>query len=250
MFQAQARATAQRRKVDEGCPKCGTLDVQYRTSLRTTGLISRLNCVLVGHGFRGNQRDVAAALRREEPIGRPVALLNGWMKGFSGSCTSTCVEKSWRGCEPTEGLRMPGGRRHACPNRLSTRFFPVQRRSQPRPSLIWMALRSLSKEGISTSQTRPPNEVVKVSSHRKGFGKPINENDDPILHRLVLASHGRMLYEFETFSQLMRAAKKMSSGTSSRFSSRFPLTPLQDFVHFMNVVLFTGTSVSGTCSLV
>ena len=69
-----------------------------------------------------------------------------------------------------------------------------------------------------------PNEMVKVSSHRKGFGGPINENDDPILHPLVLASRGRKLYEFTTFSQLMRAAKKMSSGTHGIFSLCFRLT--------------------------
>jgi len=69
-----------------------------------------------------------------------------------------------------------------------------------------------------------PNEMVKVSSHRKGFGAPINENDDPVLHRLVLASRGRMLNEFTTFSQLMRAAKKMSSGKHDIFSLRFRLT--------------------------
>ena len=69
-----------------------------------------------------------------------------------------------------------------------------------------------------------PNEMVKVSSHRKGFGGPINENDDPVLHRLVLASRGGKLYEFTTFSQLMRAAKKMNSGTHDIFSSCFPLT--------------------------
>ena len=69
-----------------------------------------------------------------------------------------------------------------------------------------------------------PNEMVKVSNHRKGFGRPINENDDPILHRLVLASHGLKLYEFTTFSQLMRAAKKMSSGTHGIFSICFRLT--------------------------
>jgi hypothetical protein len=69
-----------------------------------------------------------------------------------------------------------------------------------------------------------PNEMVKVSSHRKGFGKPINESDDPVLHRLVLASHGQKLYEFVTFSQLMRAAKKMNSGTLGRFAQHSFLT--------------------------
>jgi len=70
-----------------------------------------------------------------------------------------------------------------------------------------------------------PNEVIKVSSHRKGFGKPINEKDDPVLHRLVLASHGCKLYEFRTFSQLMRAAKKMNSGMLSILAQYFLLTP-------------------------
>jgi hypothetical protein len=37
------------------------------------------------------------------------------------------------------------------------------------------------------------NEVIKVLSHRKRFGTPINENDDSVLHRLVLAGHGRKL---------------------------------------------------------
>ena len=103
-------------------------------------------------------------------------------------------------------------------------------------------------EGGDIYDPQQPNEVVKVSSHRKGFGQPIDENDDPVLHRLVLASHGRKLYEFETFTQLMLAAKKMSSGTRSRFYLRFFLTLLQDFGHFMTVVLLTGTSVSVICS--
>jgi len=105
-------------------------------------------------------------------------------------------------------------------------------------------------DGGDIYDPQQPNEVVKVSSHRKGFGGPINENDDPVLHRLVLASRGCKLYEFTTFSQLMRAAKKMNSGTCNLFSLRFPLTLLQDFGHFMSVVLFTGTSVLVTCSLV
>jgi hypothetical protein len=71
-------------------------------------------------------------------------------------------------------------------------------------------------DGGDIVDPQQPNEVTKVSSHRKGFGKAINENDDPVLHRLVLASHGRKLYEFDTFSQLMRAAKKMNSGMLSR----------------------------------
>ena len=105
-------------------------------------------------------------------------------------------------------------------------------------------------DGGDIYDPQQPNEMVKVSSHRKGFGGPIDENDDPVLHRLVLASHGRKLYEFTTFSQLMRAAKKMNCGTFGRFSLRLPLTVLQDFGHFMTVVLFTGTSVLVTCSLV
>ena len=79
-------------------------------------------------------------------------------------------------------------------------------------------------DGGDIYDPQQPNEMVKVSSHRKGFGGPIDENDDPVLHRLVLASHGRKLYEFTTFSQLMRAAKKMSSGTHSIFSICFCLT--------------------------
>jgi hypothetical protein len=98
-------------------------------------------------------------------------------------------------------------------------------------------------EGGDIFDPQEPNEVIKVSSHRKGFGKPINENDDPVLHRLVLASHGRKLYEFVTFSQLMRAAKKMNNGTPSGFVQCSLLTPLQVFGHFMIAVLFTGTSV-------
>ena len=35
-----------------------------------------------------------------------------------------------------------------------------------------------------------------MSSHRKGFGKPINVKDGPVLYRLVLASHGHKLYDF------------------------------------------------------
>ena len=95
-----------------------------------------------------------------------------------------------------------------------------------------------------------PNDVIKMSSHRKGFGKPINENDDPVLHRLVLASHGRKLYEFATFSELMRAAKKMNSGTLNRFDQRASLTLFKDFELFMSVGSFTEISVSVTCSSV
>jgi len=70
-------------------------------------------------------------------------------------------------------------------------------------------------EGGDIFDPRQPKEVIKVSSHRIGFGKPINKEDDPVLHRLVLASHGRKLYEFVTFSQLMRGAKKMNGGTGN-----------------------------------
>jgi hypothetical protein len=72
-------------------------------------------------------------------------------------------------------------------------------------------------EGGDIFNPQQPNEVIKVSSHRKGFGKPTNKDDDPVLHRLVLASHGRKLYEFVTFSELMLGAKKMCSGTASAF---------------------------------
>ena len=95
-----------------------------------------------------------------------------------------------------------------------------------------------------------PNDVVKMSSHRKGFEMPINENDDPVLHRLAPASHGHKLYEFATFSELMRAAKKMNSGTLIGFNQHSPLTVLQDFELFMSAGLSTGTSVSITCSSV
>jgi len=71
-----------------------------------------------------------------------------------------------------------------------------------------------------------PNEMIKVSSHRKGFGKPISEDDDRVLHRLVLSSHGGKLHKFVTFSQLMRAAKKMNSGMFSGFAQHPFLTPL------------------------
>ena len=94
------------------------------------------------------------------------------------------------------------------------------------------------------------NEVIKVSSHRKGFGKPVNEKNDPVLHRPVLAGHGRKLYEFVTFSQLMHAAKKMNNGMLSIFAQHFFLTPFQDFGHFMTVVLFMGILVLATCFLV
>jgi len=69
-----------------------------------------------------------------------------------------------------------------------------------------------------------PKEVIKESSHRKGFGGPINEKDGPVLHRPVLASHGRNLYDFANFSQLMRAAKNMNSGTLIIFDQYSPLT--------------------------
>ena len=74
-------------------------------------------------------------------------------------------------------------------------------------------------EGGDIFDPQQPNEIIKVSSHRKGFGKPINKDDDPVLHRLVLASHGRKLYEFKTFPQLMRAAKRMNKGTPGTFSN-------------------------------
>jgi len=81
-------------------------------------------------------------------------------------------------------------------------------------------------DGGDVFDPQQPNEMIKVSSHRKGFGEPINEKDDPVLHRLVLASHGGKLHRFVTFSQLMRAAKKMNSGMLSLFAQRFLLTPL------------------------
>ena len=97
---------------------------------------------------------------------------------------------------------------------------------------------------------RCPNDVIKMSSRHKGSGRPINENDDPVPHRVVLASHGRKLYEFTTFSELMRGAKKMNSGTRRRFDRRFPLTLLQDFELFMSSGLLMRISVSITCSSV
>jgi len=105
-------------------------------------------------------------------------------------------------------------------------------------------------DGGDVFDSQLPNEVIKVSSHRKGFGKPISEEDDPILHRLVLSSHGCRLNEFATFSQLMRAAKKINSGPLCRFDQRPPLTLFQDSKHFMNAVSLTGISVSATCSWV
>jgi len=79
-------------------------------------------------------------------------------------------------------------------------------------------------EGGDILDPQEPNEVIKASSHRKGFGPATNENDDPVLHRVVLASHGRKLYEFVTFSQFMRAAKNMNSGTPSRIPQHSLLT--------------------------
>ena len=73
-------------------------------------------------------------------------------------------------------------------------------------------------DGGDIFDPQEPNEVIKMSSHRRGFGRPINENDDPVLHRLVLSSHGRKLNEFVSFSQLMRAAKNMNKGTLNRFA--------------------------------
>ena len=96
-------------------------------------------------------------------------------------------------------------------------------------------------EGGDMFDPQLPNEMIKVSSHRKGFGKPVNEADDPVLHRLVLASHGRKLYEFATFSQLMRGAKKMNSGMPIILVERSPLTIFQVFGPSMNVGSFTGT---------
>jgi len=91
-------------------------------------------------------------------------------------------------------------------------------------------------DGGDIFDSQVPNEVTKESSHRKGFGRPINEKDGPVLYRPILTSHGRNLYEFTNFSQLMRAAKKMNSGTLSRFDQHAPLTLFQDFEHFINVV--------------
>jgi len=86
-------------------------------------------------------------------------------------------------------------------------------------------------DGGDIFDPQQPNEMIKVSSHRKGFGRPINEKDDPVLHRLVLVSHGCKLYEFNTFSQLMRAAKKMNSGTPCRLDQCSRLTLFQDLGH-------------------
>ena len=105
-------------------------------------------------------------------------------------------------------------------------------------------------EGGDVFDPQQPNGMIKVSSHRKGFGNPVNEADDPVLHRLVLASHGRKLYEFANFSELMRGAKKMNSGQSNIFVERSLLIILQDFGPFMNVESFMGTSASVTSSLV
>jgi hypothetical protein len=76
-------------------------------------------------------------------------------------------------------------------------------------------------EGGDIFDPQEPNEVFKASSHHKGFGKAANKDGDPVLHRLVLASHGRKLYEFSTFSELMRGAKEMNSGTTSIYAQLF-----------------------------
>ena len=81
MFQTQARTCHHPEvRVDEGGPKCRTLDVQYSTqedllSHEWVNLLS--SCALVEHGFRGNWDDGAAALGQEEPIGRPHHLIFG-----------------------------------------------------------------------------------------------------------------------------------------------------------------------------
>ena len=105
-------------------------------------------------------------------------------------------------------------------------------------------------EGGDVFDPHQPNEVIKVSGHRKGFGNPVNEADDPVLHRLVLASYGRKLYEFANFSELMRGAKKMNSGMPGTFVERSLLIIFQDFGPFMNVESFMGTSALVTSSLV
>ena len=105
-------------------------------------------------------------------------------------------------------------------------------------------------DGGDIFDPQQPNEVINMSSHHRGFGKPINENDDPVLHRLVLASHGRKVYEFVSFSQLMRAAKEMNKGTLSIFAQHSFLTLFQDFVLCTSVVLFMVISVSVICSWV
>ena len=94
-------------------------------------------------------------------------------------------------------------------------------------------------EGRDAFDPPQPNEVTRASSHREGFGKLVGKDDDPALHRLVLASHGRKLYEYEfaTFPQPMLGAKKMNSGTLFRSV----LMLFQVFWPFMSVVLFMGT---------
>jgi len=96
-------------------------------------------------------------------------------------------------------------------------------------------------EGGDVIDPQQLNEVIKVSSHRRGFGELVNTNDDPVLHRLVLASYGRKLDKFETFSELMRGAKKMSSGTMTRFFQGSMLRIFQVFARFMNVASLTVT---------
>ena len=69
-------------------------------------------------------------------------------------------------------------------------------------------------EGGDVFDLETPNNIIKVSGHRQGFGNPIKEIDDPVLHRLVLASRGHKLYEYKSFSQLMKGTKKMVGGWS------------------------------------
>ena len=68
-------------------------------------------------------------------------------------------------------------------------------------------------EGGDVFDPLQPNEVTRASNHREGFGKLVKKDDDPALQRLVLASHGRKLYEVATFSPPMFGAKKINSGT-------------------------------------
>lgn len=58
--------------------------------------------------------------------------------------------------------------------------------------------------GIYILDPQKLNEEIKVLTHRKGFGKPINENDDPVLHRAAKNMNSGIYptFPFDTFAAL------------------------------------------------
>ena len=80
--------------ISVGLCRCNTVHARVFPSRNRIGPSS--SCELAEDGLRGNCGGGSSC---------EVESFKSWMRESSGSCSSTRVEKSWRGCELTEEKR-------------------------------------------------------------------------------------------------------------------------------------------------